>query len=580
MITSYLTIPYNEKKHKIMKLLKVMPKIGVFLLFILSFAFYSCMKDKLDFDKMSNRIEYNPNLNAPLIKGSFSIEDLVNQEDEDSAIVFRGDEIILYLKMDSVFDFDVSSVVDIPEQDAINYSIPSEPIPIDIPIFFDYIYTIPQSEAFEIALENNMRIDSLVMNSGSLSLAIASTFNIAGGLQVNIPAIKINNEEFNEYITLSVPTGDLDTMVIEFPLENAVIAPDNSTSGTSLIDVNFTITIAVHNGDTIKANSSTEIEFNIRGLEDFVSVFGYAGDYSFVEDTIIETGLENIEGLSGEFAITNPEINLYYTHSFGLPIGFDLYINGYFADGDSVVIDPEMEIMAVSSDYLSPEVSGSLEINRSTIPNIDSFLVFPPPSEIGFGISAKANPDGDTTATNFVLYDSKILLGMEVEVPLEFRANLQFRDTFNLNLKIDSTEEIDYIEYGGLTYSFRNEFPLNLDAMIILYDSLNNTNLDTLRLSESEEYFITAAPVDQDGLTSMDEVRDYTGEIILDKDQIDRFFNEADKVIFIAKISSYGASVGVNDVNTPVRSVKIMKNYSLDFRFNIDTKIHYIKESD
>jgi hypothetical protein len=171
---------------------------------------------------------------------------------------------------------------------------------------------------------------------------------------------------------------------------------------------------------------------------------------------------------------------------------------------------------------------------------------------------------------------------MEVEVPLEFRANLQFRDTFNLDLDIgDEEDEIDYIEYAGLTYSFRNEFPVNLDADIILHDSITNTNLDTIKLNESEEdYFLTAAPVDQDGLTSMDEVIDVTGELILDQNQIDNFLNDANKIIVLAKFISYGANVGINDVSTAVRSVKIMKNYALDFRFNLDTKIHYVKESD
>ena len=565
----------------VMRPIKELLKIQVFLLFCMVFIFHSCMKDKLDFDKMSNRIEYNPSINAPLIKGSFFIDDLINEEDEDSILVFRGDEIILYLKMDSVFDFDVSSVVDIPDQDSIIYTIPTDPIPVDIPIFFDMTYPINQQESFELQLENNMRLDSLVMNTGYIQLDISSSFNIAGNLEIVIPAIKINGSALTEIVPLSVrAAGDFDTTVV-IPLENAVISPDNSVTGASYIDVDFTINMAVEAGDIIKANSQTDIVFSIEGLEDFDAVYGYAGDYSFDKDTVIETGLENIEGLSGEFAVTNPSIKLIYNHSFGIPIGFDMFIKGYFEDGDSVIVDPDMDTMVVSSDYLNPEVSGDLEIGRATIPNIDSFLVFPPPVEIGFGISVMTNPDGDTTSTNFVFYDSKILLGMEIEVPLEFRANLQFRDTFNLDFKIDSGNEIDYIEHAGLSYSFRNEFPVNLDANMILYDSITGTNLDTLQLNESgDEFFLNAAPVDQYGLTSLEDVREFRGEIILDQNEIDNFFNEANKIIVVASFSSYGAGIGINDVSSPVRSVKIMKDYSLDFRFNIDAEILYIDNGD
>jgi hypothetical protein len=562
----------------IMRLMKVRFKIAFSLLFMLSFLYHSCMKDKLDFDKMSDRIEYNPSLNAPLIKGSFKIEDLVDEEDTDSVLVFRGDSIILYLEMDSVFDFDVSSVIEIPEQDPILYSI-TDPSPIDIVIPFDTLYSIVQDESFEIQLEHNMRIDSLLMDTGSLNMHITSSFNFAGNLQINIPAIVIDNSEFNETIPFSARTvQDFDTTVI-YPLENAVIAPDNSTPGLSLIDVAFAITLDVDSGDTIKANSSTDIDFSIEGLSSFEAVFGYAGDYSFTEDTVIETDLGNIAGLSGTFAITNPKILLNYTHSFGLPIGFDMYVDGYFEDGSSVLLNPLMETIKVSPDYRFPEVSGAIEISKSTIPNIDSFLVFPPPVEIGFGITAQANPGGDTTANNFVLWDSKILLGMEVKVPLEFRANLQFKDTFKLDLDIDSTEEIDYIEYVGLSYSFRNEFPINIDADMVLHDSITDTNLDTIRLNQSEdEYFLTAAPVDTAGITSMDEVREYTGEIILTEDQIETFLNDANQLIIIAKFISFGAEAGINDVPAPVKSVLIMKNYSLDFKFNIDARIHYIKD--
>ena len=116
---------------------------------------------------------------------------------------------------------------------------------------------------------------------------------------------------------------------------------------------------------------------------------------------------------------------------------------------------------------------------------------------------------------------------------------------------------------------------------MILYDSITGTNLDTLQLNESgDEFFLNAAPVDQYGLTSLEDVREFRGEIILDQNEIDNFFNEANKIIVVASFSSYGAGIGINDVSSPVRSVKIMKDYSLDFRFNIDAEILYIDNGD
>ena len=223
-----------------------------------------------------------------------------------------------------------------------------------------------------------------------------------------------------------------------------------------------------------------------------------------------------------------------------------------------------------------PDVDGEFIIDKTTIPNIDDFLVFPPPDTIGFSFSVNANPDGDTTATNFVLYDSELLVGMEVEVPLEFRADLQFRDTVKFTLFSDSeeeNEEVDYIEYARLFYIFRNEFPINLDADLVLYDSITDTNLDTLPLNErTDTYFLNAAPVDSEGESILEEVRDIEGSINIDHDMAYTLFNDANKLILIGRFSSYDPE--------NVASVKILRSYKIDFKFGLDAKIHYVSSPD
>ena len=59
-------------------------------------------------------------------------------------------------------------------------------------------------------------------------------------------------------------------------------------------------------------------------------MFGFAGNDVYSEDTVFSTGLEAIEGLSGTFSVIDPRINFNYENSFGMPVGLDLYIQGYF----------------------------------------------------------------------------------------------------------------------------------------------------------------------------------------------------------------------------------------------------------
>ncbi len=399
---------------------------------------------------------------------------------------------------------------------------------------------------------------------------IASTFNIEGTLTINIPAITIEGQEFNEDVPLSTREyGEFDT-IVTFPLAGAVLIPDNTYANSSYVDIYFTITMSVEAGDTINAGSYAEIDFNITGLNDFITLFGYAGDYSFNQDTVMDIDLGILDGVSGEFAITNPTIKINYAHSFGLPVGVDIDIKGYFEDGDSVILSPDTEIIDASTDYLNPDVEGEVVIDKTKVSNIDDLLVFPPPESIGYDLSVNANPDGDTTAKNFVSYDSELIIGLDVEIPLEFRANLQFRDTLKFDLDVDTAEEIDYIEYARLFYVFRNEFPINIDASVVLYDSITDTNIDTLRFNENDDfYFLNAALVDNQGETILEEVREFKGTINIEEDMAYKLFNDANKLIIIGKFTSYDPE--------NVSSVKILKSYKLDFKFGLDAKINYIQ---
>jgi hypothetical protein len=521
------------------------------------------MKDKLDFDKMSTQVEYNPGLHAPIIKGSLSVRDLYDEDSEDSVLVFDGDSIYLYLTMDSIFTFDMRDFIEIQDQDPQNYTIESPDFDLIFP--FSQLYTIDNSETFKFSFENNMRIDSLLVNTGVISIEVSSNFSTNGALRVTCPSLYMNNSVFETIIPFSRPSGDYHG-IHNIPIENGKIVFDNSDPDSSMISIDFQVFMAVNAGDTIKANSYANINFSIHDIDNFESAFGYLGDYTFNHDTIIETELDEIEGLSGTFAITNPKINLEYTHTFGLPIGFDVDIKGYFDDGDSVVLQPGQQDILASPDYQNPEVNGKLSFSRSNISNIDQLLVFPPPVEIGYNATIMSNPDGDTSANNFVLGNSELLIGMEVEIPLEFRADLQIRDT--LKFEIDDSEEAEYIEYANLHYRFRNEFPLDIDAILILYDSINLVNIDTIKLNEQSGYlFLNAAPVDADGLTILEQVLEIPGVVSLGQDEINAIFNEANKVIIVGSFRSYDPE--------NVSSVKLLDSYKLDFKFNLETKLYY-----
>ncbi|MFO7658075.1 MAG: hypothetical protein R6W78_13515 [Bacteroidales bacterium] len=544
------------KTKKILSSLLILTIVSIFL-------WQACIKDEIDFSKISGMVDYNPELHAPLIRGSFTIKDLYNPQAEDSVIVLRGDSIYLYIRQDSVYVFKVSDFIEIPDQGSQYYDITSPPF--DIVFAAPQTYILTQKDSFQIVLENDMRLDSLLTNSGNLVMDIHSTFSAVGALRITSPSLYMNGEPYDTIIQFSRASGDF-RRTYSVPLQNAKLVVNNDNPEYSKMEVNFTVIVAVRAGDTIKANSIAEIDFGIQDLNDFDAAFGYAGDTSFAQDTIIDVDLGEIEGLSGTFAITNPKINFLYTHSFGLPIGFDLRVKGYFEDGDSVVLEPGVQTITVSDDYTNPEVASTLSFNRNNISNIDQFLVFPPPDQVGFSVNVRSNPDGNTGTQNYILGNSEMLLGLEIEVPLEFRADLQFRDTVKLD--IEDNEDVRYIEYANLHYRFRNEFPLNMGISLILYDSISSVNVDTIIVNNrGDKLLLKAATVDNNGISLTGQVAEVPGVMELSSEQIDHFFNSANKIIIIGELSSYNPQT--------VSSVKILSTYSLGFKFNLETKIHY-----
>lgn len=526
------------------------------------FVWISCVKEELDLENVSRQIELNPNFYAPIVKGSLTCSDMFEDKFTDSTLILKGDSINFYLKEDSIFLFDIRDFIEMPNQGSYHYDIEQLS---DTVFASEGVYELEQVETFSMVFPNNMQVDSMFLNTGTLHLDMNSTFSSLGAIQITIPSLFINNRMFDSVFSFT-RTTDVYGRIHEIPLTNAKIIVDNST-GSPFVEMHFKVVQPVSKDESIGAHTITNLDITFMELNDFEYVFGYAGDMVYDHDTIIDTELEVLEGISGTFAITNPKIKLNYTHTFGFPVGFDLEINGVFDGGNKVVLQPSTEVLKFSPDYKNPLTKDQIVFNRVNISNIDEFLVFPPPVQVGYIANAAANP-GSFTGLNYALGDSKFILGMEVEIPLEFRANLTLRDTLNLDLGFeDSDDEIDYVEYARLNYQIRNEFPINFDASIILYDSINDIKYDTIDLNEGDEGLITAAPVDANGISIINQVEELRGSILLTKDEIYNLLNNANKIILVAKISS------TDPLNVP--SVKILNYYKFNFKTFLECEILY-----
>ncbi len=517
----------------------------------------SCVKDKLDFERFSDQVELNPSLAAPIVKGKLSFKNLYDSN-EDSVLTFDGDSIIFFYQHDSLVSFDVSEFATVPVQDTLQYFLKSD---VDVPsALMPEEFSLNKVEDFTFSFDNGMRPDSLWVDEASINVGIESTFKHTGALRISSPSlIDPEGNIFSQVMLISNYSGNFFSREV-YPIDDYTIKILHPEPDVSEIDIYFDLLLRKTTNEGISKDEYVKIDFSFLNLDGFKTIFGYAGQLEQEIDTIIDIDFGEFENLKGTFAVTNPKINFNYSNSMGIPFALNLDLDGVFEDSRTVKINPNDIVIDCPSKYSDNPVNKKVSFNRTNIPNIDSFLVFPLPYLIDLNAGAMSNPDGESQYTNFINNNSKLKVDLEIEIPLELRADLQFIDTLNIN--IDNIDYVSEIEYVNLYHTIHNEFPLNIDFDLILYDSISSQLLDTIKLGYMDKPLLIAAPVDENGITMKDQVQTQSGFISLTESQADNLLNNANKIIVVGAISSTSGA----------RSVKILNNYLFDFKLGIEAK--------
>jgi len=111
--------------------------------------FKSCVdSDDYDFDKLSEKVQWQPNFVAPVGYGEFTLEYLLDQhesEGEDKTIYFEEDGIHIKYSEEAIFSYDVNDVLQFPEQSTIPLTFNLPPV-FGAGLPFASIPAIPEQE--------------------------------------------------------------------------------------------------------------------------------------------------------------------------------------------------------------------------------------------------------------------------------------------------------------------------------------------------------------------------------------------------------------------------------------------------
>lgn len=524
----------------------------------------SCKRDEIDINKISNRISVEQQIAAPLFYGEITIDKLI-EDNKDTLLIIDGDTVKLVISQDSIVNIAVKELLDIPDQVTTDYLIVS---PMDIPLPpVDRIQpdTLINDTLFSFTLANSMRIDSLTLRTGNLVLDVENSFNHTITLLISSVSLLSPQGVYLQDSIVDILPGQ--TRRTSFNINNytvqTVIDDDNQTA----ISVKFTpVIIKNQNDDFIREGDRIDITFGIDQIDDFDGIFGFFGYLSKDIDTLISDFAPDIlQSVEGELSITNPSIRLDYMNSIGISTDLGIQLNLIHNEGQDVLIDLGTSRLSYSDDYMTPQYYGSFLYDETTVSNIDELISFPFPDVLNATAQAETNAGADSATTlNWALYDSELIVGVDIEVPLELKANLTYTDSIKIRDEVNENVLAFEIDYADLHYTFENGFPIGFGGTLILYDSIADIILDTINLNPVGGLLIKPAPVDAGGDVLYEEIPEQKGSVRIDAPAAEAILNTATHIIFKAQLitSDYGS----------VNSVRVGVNSFLKFHFGIDAK--------
>ena len=101
-------------------------RLSSFLFIMFLFALSGCLEDKFDFERLSTDMEISPSFSAPLVKGSISLDDLVDSDGEN--IVYdssdtQGPFLKFVYREDSIFSYSGSDFFGVNESGSDSYTL-------------------------------------------------------------------------------------------------------------------------------------------------------------------------------------------------------------------------------------------------------------------------------------------------------------------------------------------------------------------------------------------------------------------------------------------------------------------------
>jgi hypothetical protein len=472
---------------------------GVLCLLICGILPTTCYKEYFELDKLSDEVELQGDLLAPLVYGMMTMGDLTTLLDSADYFHEFEDGLIYIAYTDTLLEVMADTAVDIQDELVTEAYIDS-----DISDSPDWIGSgigdrVPfyKNDLVSFELDGEDRLDSVLVKGGTIFIEVSSTFKHAGFLTISSSEIlDANRDTFSTMFVISQPDGTF-TETITIPSDGYALLPKEMGDST-YVQINYKFEL-INSGNPIAPTDECNITTTFDGLG-FYSVFGHIDSRNLIE----ESGELDIPIYAdypelSSIIFGDPRINVFTSNSVGVPFEITLdSVIGESADGSKLTFEIDepyhpFTISAPGLEQLGSTTYDTIRLNRETS-NIDEFMGIAP-TTFSYRIQGRTDPNS-TGNDHFILDTSRFSLAFEVLLPLDLKSSgFALQDTLEFELEENGVDTM-IVKFALVTVSTTNELPIDLELQVYMLDSLY-TVLDSV--FDGQAPVLAASQVDQGG---------------------------------------------------------------------------------
>jgi len=535
------------------------------VLIFFSFLFVSCEAD-IDLSNISDEVSLHPYLLIPIGDASFTLGELISNNDTEGNFEIGNDGELNYLSVDSLeFKFPNFNFLE-NSQELIQLQYPSPNMAVVIPSNTK-IPTIVSYNSINLGINSNKngdRIDSIKVKSATISVIINTSTDLRSINPSDIvftlifPNGKIRKLDGSSSDFSFSPDGL--GLIKYFQIENFMISTSSQESG---IPIEIRVDIK-DNKQPLFLTPATSITSKIKFTQlNYSVVYGnFKTNFNLANSVKQKIGLD-YDMPMGSFKFANPQVLISTTSNIGTYLNFNIdYIKAFLSTNENLypVFASFNGIKSTTFDLKrKPAFPGdTIKIKLPTLDKdwggTNKFFeneTMPDILEYNFSASVDSALNKQFKSASFITSDAKIKVNIKTIIPLSFTKGSYYEvkdSVLNINNLIS-----DDLNHGLLTnitsaeliLDIANGLPVKSTFSFALIDSLGNE----IPMSMETKYIIDAGKVDVNGLVQSGKETKQLLQIKMNKVQLDTMRK--------ARIMTYKVRIEGGDVNSNIHFTKL-----------------------